>query len=53
MEAILLIGGFGTRLSPITNKINKHEIILGDKPIWEHSLLNIIKSGIEKIHKNF
>lgn len=49
MRAILLGGGSGTRLKPLTNSKNKHEIIVGDKSLLEHALINILTSGIQEI----
>jgi dTDP-glucose pyrophosphorylase/predicted transcriptional regulator len=41
----LMAGGFGTRLRPLTNKIPKPLLNVGEKPILETILLQFIKSG--------
>ena len=42
MISIIVAGGEGTRLKPITNKIPKPMVKVGDKPILEH-ILNLFK----------
>ena len=42
MIAVIVAGGKGTRLKPITNKIPKPMVKVGDKPILEH-ILNLFK----------
>lgn len=49
LKAIILAGGKGTRLSPITKHINKHQIIVGGKTMLENALDSVIAVGIKDI----
>lgn len=49
MKAIILAGGFGTRLRPLTETMPKPLLPIGDKPIIEHAILNFKKHGIKDI----
>lgn len=53
MKALLLGGGKGTRLKPLTDHQNKHEIVVGGKPLLEHALTYITQSGIQEIIINY
>lgn len=49
-KAVILCGGRGTRLQPLTDEIPKPLIKIGDKPLLEH-LVNVLKrSGIKDIY---
>lgn len=49
MKALILLGGLGTRLRPITNHINKHRIVVAGKSMAEHALESVLYAGIRDI----
>lgn len=49
MKAIILAGGLGTRLRPLTDNTPKPLLPIKGKPIIEHAILNFKKYGIEDI----
>ena len=46
---ILLVGGFGTRLSPLTNRTPKPMLPIANLPVTEHQLLVAKAAGITKV----
>ena len=50
MKGILLAGGDGTRLRPLTHSVNKHLLRIGMCPMIEYPLMAMITAGIEDIH---
>ncbi len=52
MKAIVLAGGRGTRLRPLTHTTNKHLIPIGGKPMIERVVEDIAESGIKEIIVN-
>ena len=49
MKALILAGGRGTRLRPLTHTKNKHMLPIGNHPMIERILLDAIELGIEDI----
>lgn len=49
MKAIILAGGNGTRLHPLTAVTNKHLLPLYNKPIIHHAIEKIVEAGIDRI----
>lgn len=49
MKALFLVGGMGTRLRPLTNKIPKPMIPIMGKPLLERSILNLKSVGIKEV----
>ena len=50
VEAIIMAGGKGTRLQPLTLTTPKPLLKIGDKPIIEYNIDRLIKYGIKKIY---
>jgi glucose-1-phosphate thymidylyltransferase len=49
MKGVILAGGNGTRLHPLTKITNKHLLPLYDKPIIFYAISNLVKAGIDHI----
>jgi dTDP-glucose pyrophosphorylase len=50
VEAVVMAGGKGERLLPLTKHTPKPLLKIGDKPILEHNIDRLIKYGIKNIH---
>jgi len=50
LECMIMAGGRGKRLSPLTDTIPKPMLLLGNKPIIEHNIDRLIAFGIKKIY---
>ena len=50
LECMIMAGGRGKRLSPLTDTIPKPMLPLGDKPIIEHNIDRLISYGIKKFY---
>lgn len=49
VDAVIMAGGKGERLLPLTENCPKPLLKVGDKPIIEHNVDRLIKYGIDKI----
>ena len=49
MKAVIIAGGLGTRLRPLTNKTPKPMLPIGEKPILEHLVNWTKKGGIKSV----
>jgi len=49
MKALILAGGRGTRLRPLTHTKNKHMLPIGNRPMIERIILDAIDLGIKDI----
>jgi dTDP-glucose pyrophosphorylase len=50
LECVIMAGGKGKRLKPLTDTMPKPMLRLGKKPIIEHNIDRLIQFGIEKIY---
>lgn len=50
LECMIMAGGRGERLRPLTDKTPKPLLRIGNKPIIEHNVDRLIRYGIEKIY---
>ncbi|MEP6758872.1 MAG: NDP-sugar synthase [Actinomycetota bacterium] len=49
MKAVMLVGGFGTRLRPLTETIKKELLPLVDRPILDHELDHLLRHGVDEV----
>ncbi|MGH7319102.1 MAG: sugar phosphate nucleotidyltransferase, partial [Candidatus Rokuibacteriota bacterium] len=49
MKAVLMAGGFGTRLRPLTANVPKPMVPLGNKPIMEHTVELLRSQGFDDL----
>jgi NDP-mannose synthase len=49
MRAVILAGGMGTRLRPYTTVIPKPLVPIGDRPVLEHIIRSLGRSGVDHI----
>lgn len=50
ITALLMAGGRGERLKPLTDTIPKPMLLIGEKPIIEHNIDRLISFGIKKFY---
>jgi len=46
MKAVVMAGGFGTRLRPLTEKLPKPMALVANRPMMEHVVRLLAKEGI-------
>jgi mannose-1-phosphate guanylyltransferase len=46
VQAVVLVGGFGTRLRPLTDAVNKQMLPVVDRPMIEHVLAGLAAHGV-------
>jgi mannose-1-phosphate guanylyltransferase len=49
MKAVVLVGGFGTRLRPLTETVKKELLPLVDRPILDHTLDRLVLHGVHEV----
>lgn len=50
LQAVIMAGGFGTRLRPLTDNIPKPMLSVGGKPLMERTIESLQKAGIQRIN---
>jgi len=50
MDAVIMAGGLGTRLRPLTYAIPKPLLPIGDRPILEILLVQLARAGFTRVH---
>jgi len=48
-KGVILAGGMGTRLKPLTRVTNKHLLPVGEKPMIFYSIETLVEAGIEEL----
>jgi len=49
VKAVVLVGGFGTRLRPLTETVKKELLPLVDRPILDHTLDRLVRHGVHEV----
>ena len=49
MIAVVLVGGFGTRLRPLTNQTPKAMLSVANRPFLEHQLEHLASHGVDRV----
>ena len=49
MKAVVLVGGQGTRLRPLTETVKKELLPLVDRPILDHTLDRLVRHGVHEV----
>lgn len=49
MRAVVLVGGFGTRLRPLTTTTPKPMLHVGNRPIIEHLVAGLARGGVTEV----
>jgi dTDP-glucose pyrophosphorylase/CBS domain-containing protein len=50
VRAVVMAGGFGIRLRPLTDDTPKPMLLLGDRPVMEHIIDQLRDAGISKVN---
>lgn len=50
MEAVIMAGGLGTRLRPLTEHIPKPMLPVGDRPLLQRTVERLREAGISRVH---
>ncbi|MGQ0732905.1 MAG: nucleotidyltransferase family protein [Acidobacteriota bacterium] len=49
LRALVMAGGFGTRLKPLTDELPKAMLPIGDRPLLEHIVRQLQSAGIHRV----
>jgi dTDP-glucose pyrophosphorylase len=50
VSAVVMAGGYGARLRPLTNETPKPMLLLGDKPLVEHTIDSLRRYGVQQVY---
>lgn len=50
LSAVIMAGGFGTRLRPLTDYTPKPMLPVGDRPLLERTITRLRDAGIQRVH---
>jgi dTDP-glucose pyrophosphorylase len=50
MSAVIMAGGLGTRLMPLTNDTPKPMLPVGDRPLLEHTIERLRQAGVRRVN---
>jgi dTDP-glucose pyrophosphorylase len=50
LSAVIMAGGYGRRLHPLTERIPKPMLPFGDRPLLERTIEQLRRSGIREVH---
>lgn len=50
IQAVIMAGGFGTRLRPITEDLPKPMLRIGDRPLMERTIEQLREAGIQRVN---
>lgn len=50
LQAIVMAGGLGKRLHPLTASTPKPMLPVGDRPLMEHTIVQLSSAGIRQVH---
>ncbi len=50
LSAVIMAGGYGRRLYPLTEQVPKPMLPLGDRPLLERTIEQLRRSGIREVH---
>ncbi len=50
LEAVIMAGGKGSRLRPLTEDLPKPMLPVGDRPLLEHTIDQLKRAGIGRVH---
>ena len=49
LKAVMMAGGFGTRIQPLTHSVPKPMLPVVNLPMMEHTLRKLVETGIEEV----
>lgn len=50
LTAVIMAGGYGMRLRPLTEVLPKPMLPVGDRPLLEHIITQLCRAGIRRVH---